>query len=812
MFQDIRYAFRTLRHKPSFALTAIMSTALGVGASALIFSEVDGLLLRPLPLPRASQVVTLRSRAPNGMFGNALGSVSWRDYVDFRDRLRSFSGLIAYQYAAVGYAPDAKTQADLKTVALTSRDFFHVLEVEPQIGRGFLPSEGQIPGRDTVAVLGYEFWKSEFNADRSIIGRTIRLNGLEFRIVGVAPEHFSGMDQYVLPVLFVPASMGPRLSATNPDALTDRNARSFTVKGRLRRGASLASADAEATALAASLERSDPATNRGVGVAIRTEMQTRLESSPGAEIIMSLLSSLVAVVLLISCANVANLILSRGRSRAREIAVRLAIGASRMRLVRQLMTESLVIAFAGGALGLAVVAFFLTTAPSFEIPGDIPVRLSFHLNARLIWFTLALSTASALLFGLAPAFQAAKADLVPSLKSSEGDRARKRFFGRGALVAIQVAGSLVLLVAATQLLRGISRTISADPGFRRDGILLANFDPSMVHYSPAETNRFYRLLVERARDMPGVESGALASQAPLSTSFVHETVIPEGYQFPRGQESVTVWSSAVDENLFGTLGITIVRGRGFLATDQADTPPVCVVNELFARRYLGSNPIGRRLRVGGRWLEVVGVSASGRYFTGTAIEPPSEALFLPFKQHPAERMTLLLHAHGDPAALAVPLRDVVRSLDPNLPVFGVRTMADYFEQRSVKALHLITDAVGGFGLIGLTLALVGLYAVVAWQVAGRTREIGLRIALGADRWQVVKMILRQSAMMSGAGVAIGLVISFAATRVLNKAFPPLDPWLFAVIPVVLLLTTFLAAVIPARRASTVDAMVALRHD
>jgi len=809
MFQDLRYAFRALLNRPGFALTAILSIAMGIGANASIFSQIDALLLRPMPVPHASEVVTLRSRTPSGEFG----LVSWPDYVDFRDRSRSFNGLAAYESVSIGYAPNALTQATLRAGMLVSGNFFRVLRTEPNMGRGFLPGEDRVPRRDAVAVLGYDFWKSEFGGDQSIVGQSIRLGGIAFTIVGVAPQSLVEVDQFLRPSFFIPAAMASSLVSSKSDPLTDRSGRTFTVKGRLKGGVTVAAASAEAGALAAALEQANPKTNRAFGAAVRTQLQTHFDSQPGVPIVYGLLFSVVGVLLAIACANVANLMLARGRARAREIAVRLAIGASRGRLIRQLMSESLLIALLGGALGVALVTLFLKATSGVQvIPGDIPLQLNFEVNARVLWFTVAVSIASAVLFGLGPALQATRTNLVSTLKTGEADQARQRLFGRSAMVAVQVAGSLVLLVTAAQLIRGIARDIEADPGFRRDHVLLMNFDPATIRYNAAQTSGFYKVLVERARSVPGVKSVALASNIPLSTNFAMDTVVPEGYQFPRGQESVSVWSSAVDENFFGTLAIGILRGRGIQRSDRSDTPQVAVVNEVFAQRYLPGNPIGRRLTVDGERVEVVGVSATGRYFTGTPIEPAAEALFVPFSQHPASKMTLVVETSGDPAAMAAGLRETVRLIDPNVPMFGVRSMRDLFEQRSVALLHLITSAVGVFGLIGLTLALVGLYAVVAWQVAGRTREIGVRMAIGADWLDVVRMILTQACRMSLAGVAAGLVLSFAATRVLNKALPPLDLWIFAAVALGLLLTTLLAASIPARRAARVDPLVALRQD
>ena len=815
MLKDLRYSYRTLRQNPGFALTAIVSIGLGIGANATIFSLADGLLFRPLPVRDASRVVTLKSRTPSGTYGN----FSYADYADLRDKSRSFDGIVAYQLAPFGFATDAKTQPQLKAGFLVSGNFFPVLGTEPQIGRGFRIEEDRVPGRDAVVVLGHDFWKNEFVADSSILGKSIRINGLDFTVIGVAPESFKGMDQYVRPAFFVPAMMAPKLLASNSDLLSDRADRSFFVKGRLKPGVSLHAADAEVAALAKSLEQSFPKTNQAFRAAVRTELQARRDFAQGDVLLINLLFGIVIVALLIACANVANLMLGRGRARAREIAVRLAIGASRGRLVRQLMVESLLIALAGGALGLLIAVFgveVLSTA--IQVPSDIPIQLSFQLDGRVLALTILICFASAMLFGLTPALQSTKTGLVPALKTGASEGGRKRLFGRGALVALQVAGSLVLLVAATQLYRGFSYALSHSPGFRTDHIIMMSLDPALVRYNPIQTEQFYRTLTERALTVPGVKSAALTYSVPMGTSLLQQNVVPEGHKFPPGTQSLAVLSNVVNHNFFGTFGVPIVRGRGFLPTDRADSPRVAIVNKAFAGRFLGANPLGKRLQLtdpgpnAGAWVEVVGVTATGRYLS--IVEPPIDCLYLPLSQNRQSRMTLLVESHGDPAALAGPLREMVASIDSNVPIFGVRTIGDFFEQRAVRTLHIVNSIVGGAGLLGLALALVGLYAVMAYQVARRTREIGIRMAIGAASPQVMKMILRQAAVMGVSGIVIGLVLSFAGGRALSAALgvPSFDPVLFGLVPLLLLVTTLLAAAIPARRAARADPMLALRQD
>ncbi len=382
----------------------------------------------------------------------------------------------------------------------------------------------------------------------------------------------------------------------------------------MKRNVSIQAANTETSALAQSLEQSHPETNRAYGAAVRTELQTRMDDDPTAGPLQGLLLVIVLVLLVIACANIANLILSRGRSRAREVALRLAIGASRWRLVRQLMVESLLMAFAGGALGLLMAAYAVHVFSTIEVPGDVPVVLSFQLDGRVLTFTALVSVASAVLFGLVPALQSTKTNLVSALKAVESDQIRTRFFGRHTLVVAQVAGSLVLLVVATQLSRGFVTLLAASPGFRTDHLITMRIDPTLAGYSPVQIEEFYKTLTERAREVPGVRSAALSFSLPMTAGFRTEAMIPEGYQFPRDVSSVVVFTDAVDDDYFETFGVGVLQGRGFLPTDRADSPVVAVVNEVFARRYLGKHPIGRRIRLNderGRWAEIVGVTVAG---------------------------------------------------------------------------------------------------------------------------------------------------------------------------------------------------------
>ncbi len=612
--------------------------------------------------------------------------------------------------------------------------------------------------------------------------------------------------------------MTPALEGANDNAqLTDRGRRTLSVKGRLRPGVTREAASAEAATIFAGFAATYPQTNRTMTAAVLTELQSRIDGNPYQPLMVALLGVLTIVLLVIACGNVANLVLGRTSARTREIGVRLAMGAGRWRLLRQLMTENLVLALAGGAAGVLFaglgVTLLRTFAPSSGL--DVPTPLLIRVDGRSIALTFLIAAGSAVLFGLGPAVGAGRTDLLRSLKPGAAEGGRQRMIWRSTLVVVQIAGSLVLLVAATQLARGMSYVLVQHPGFSTDHRLTMRLDPSLVGYSPAQTEQFYRVLTERATAVPGVRSVGLTSSLPMVPGYVGVAVAPEGFTFAPGQESATIASSSVDHGYFEALGVGVVRGRAFLPTDTADSPWVAVVDQTFADLYLGSNPIGKRLRLvqmGGRTAEVVGVTVMSRH--NSIFNRPQPFLYLPVRQHPLPRLTLIAETEGDPAIMASPLREIVRSIDINVPVYRVETMEELFAQRSVAVVNILVGTTTIVGLVGLCLALIGLYAIVSYQVSRRVREIGIRMAVGAERTQVLGMILKQAAVMGIIGVAVGMAISFAGGRGLTFALnaPRFDPLLFSAVPVVLLVTTLLAALVPARRAATIDPQQALRQD
>lgn len=816
LWQDLRHGRRMLTKNPGFTLVAVTSLAIGIGANTAMFSLADTLLLRPLTVRRPSEVLTVGSTSSIERFTSIVAS--YRDYADLRDQSKSFEGLVAYTDIPSGFAARRDELPQMKLGTLATSNLFRVMGVEPELGRSFLPEEDQVPGRDAVLVLDHDFWVKQFSSDRSVLGRKVWIDGIEFTIIGVAPARFSGLGRYMQPAFYIPVMMWPRLVNNAKDKpLEARDYRNLSIKGRLKPGVTLAQAQAELAAIGKNLERAYPDTNRNQTLVVRTELEARVMQSPIDAQLVTMMGVLAIAVLLVACANVAGLLTSRAPNRAREMALRLAIGAGRPRLVRQLLTESLLLALAGGVAGLGVGYAGVIFLRQIQIPTDLPFKMSFDLDQRVLLFSLVVAVVSVVLFGLAPAIQTTRTDLVSALKSSTGDsRGRRRLWGRNFLVCAQVAISLVLLTVTTFIYRGFHQELSGDPGFRKDHLLMMSFDPRLVRYNESQTAEFFRQVVQGARSATGVKSAALTSSVPMGTDQDSATILPEGYRFPAGQESADMFASTVDENYFDTGGIRILRGRGFMATDTASSPRVAVVNQEVAKNYWpGQDAIGKRFRLDNRngpWVEIVGVAKTIKYLW--IAEPPTEFVYLPLAQHPRQRMTLLAESFGDPASLAAPLREVVHGLDANQPIYDVRTYDDYYKYRAIKTPGLIVQTVAAMGLMGLILAMVGLYGLVAYAAGRRTREIGIRMAIGAQRSSVLRLVMRQGLILALSGVGAGLVASVGAHRLLNAMFSSSGvdfPTYLLVVPS-LLAVTMLAAYIPARRASRVDPMKALHYE
>jgi len=814
---DARYAIRSLRRTFGLAAFVVVTLALGIGMSAAAFSMVDGLILRPYPVPHSRDLVDLVSTARD----NAFDDFSYREYVDIRRLAKSYDGVIAStDVLPVGFSAEPATPARIKAGMLVSGDYFRVLGVEPQPGRGFREEEDLVPGRDAVMVLGPDFWKHDFGADPSVVGRRVRLNGTDFTIVGVAPESFPGMLVFQRPDFYIPLAMARSFAADRrKNFFEDRDHRVLTVRARLKAGTTLQSARSEIALLAQNFTREYPALNRDRGAAVRTlfEMRTRGDFSEWKFIVVFGVLSLV--VLSVACTNVAGLLLSRGQTRTREIAVRLAIGAGRFRVIRMLLTESLMLAFVGGLGGIAVAYAGIRFLHSLSVPSELPVLLPFRLDERVLLASLALSLVSAVACGLAPALQATRTDLVIGLKAADADApGRRRLWGRNALVVAQVSLSLVLLTAAFVMMRGFNMGADAGTAAVKDHVLMARFDPRLMQYTEAQTQRFYQRLVDRARAASAVESAALTQNPPLGLNpFDRIAFVPDGFVMPRDREAFTSTMDTVDEGFFETMEIAILRGRGILRADSADAPRVAVVNEQFAKHYWpGEDALGKHIRLDARTgprVEIVGIAQTLKY--RSTFEKPTDFVYLPLAQHPVPRMNLLLRSSGDPHQLVDPLAGVVHALDANMPISDVRTYADVYRYNVVEGPGTGVEIVATMGAVGLMLAVAGLYGLVAYSVSRRTREIGVRIAIGASPSDVLRLVMGKGVVLVGTGATIGIVLGLVLERLLNAFLfnaGGVDLMAYAIVVPSLLTVTMIATYVPARRAARIAPTQALRYE
>jgi putative ABC transport system permease protein len=633
------------------------------------------------------------------------------------------------------------------------------------------------------------------------------------------------LDKYVQEAVFLPITVLPSAgTSVRRDVLERREARLFVVKGRLRPGVTVSQAQAELTTLGADLERQHPDTNAGQTVQAMTEFAYKVERRPYDLLLVTALSTLSIAVFVVACANVAGLLASRGPARAREMALRLAIGASRTRLVRQLVTESLGIAIAGAAGGIGVAWVGIRMLRQVQYPTELFSHPRFELNERALVVGVLIAAASALLVSLGPALQTTRVDLVTNLKTSDRDRRgpRRRLSARSVLVAAQVALSLVLLTITVFTVQMFTRELVAGPGFRITNMALATVRPGQAGYDEARAEQFFTQLLDDARALPGVRSASVTSAMPLF-SFKFVPVLPEpaaggaGLR-PRGSadEAIPAWANSIDSRYFDTMDIAMLKGRSFATTDDDGAPPVAIVNATLARRYWpDADPIGRRLLIAdsATLVEVVGVVATTTY--GIPGEIPRDAIYFPYRQRPRGEMVLLLHTSMDSAQLVEPARDLVRRLDPEVPVSDTQTIETFYGVRVTDTGNVLVRLVGGMGLMGLLLTMVGLYGLVSYAVNRRTREIGIRIAVGATYARILRMVMHQGMVPAWAGLAAGIVLSLLAARALEQISPlshRVDTGTFYVVIPLLLIVTLAAAFLPARRAARVDPTEALRTE
>jgi predicted permease len=817
VWQDLRHGTRVFARHPGLTAIAVLSIACGTGANVAMFSVADAMLLRPLPVFSPSDVLAVGFKVER-IPGVVQSRASYQDYEDLRARARSFEGLVAYDYETVGLSSRAGDRPRVRFASFVSDNFFSVLGVDLPLGRGFRPDEARAGTPARVVILTDALWRTDYDADPSVVGRSLRVGGIDFTIVGVAPKAFSGLHAFVRESVFLPIGTLPIVvDSQRPDVLEARDARVFGLKGRLRPGLTRAQAQAELTTIAHELEQTYPVTNQGLRLLAQTEFAFKVEQRPLDASLIVVLLTLSVAVLCVACANVAGLLASRAPVRAREMSLRLAIGADRGRLVRQLLTESLGIALAGGASGLLVGQLGIVVLRGIQFPSDMIAPPTFELDQRALAVSLAVAMASALLVGLGPAIHTTRVDLASALKSSDQSNERRRRMPlRSVLVAVQVALSLVLLTVATFAFQAFSKELRNGPGFRTTQIAKVTIDAGQAHYSETDAARYFQRVLADARALPGVRSASVTSTMPL---FSHRfaSLAREGEILPDGDAGTPAWSNSIDDLYFDTMNIPVVAGRAFTAGDDGNAAGVAIVNTMLARHlWPDGDAIGRRLRVvdqGGRWVTVVGVVQPNTY--GFPGERPQDAVFFPYVQWPRGQMVLLAHTAGESASVLDALRDLAQRPDPAVPVFDVQTIERFYHVLVTAQFGTIVRMIVGIGLMGMALTMVGLYGLVSYAVSRRTREIGIRIAVGATHSNVIRMVLRQGMTPVWLGLAAGLALS-AVTSSLVVGLVPIEHRMSAltyclVIPAVIAVT-LLAAGVPARHAARISPTIALRCD
>jgi predicted permease len=822
LLQDIRFGTRALRKSPGFTLVAVVSLAVGIGANTTIFSLVNAALLRPLPgVADESRVVDVSRTTREG---DTFSQTSYPDYEYFRDHARSFEGLTAYTMLPLDVT--AGGEAERVHGLLISSNYFDVMGARPARGRFLLPEE-DLAGAAPAAVISYALWRDRMGSASDAVGKQIALNGRQFTIVGVAPEGFKAPFIYLSPDVFVPIHAQAE-AMPGRDMLSDRAAGWLGVRGRLKEGASVEQAQAELNVLAGQLQTEFTEAERGMGASVRPVGHVPGEVRSAVVGFMATLSVVVGLVLLVACANVAGMLLARSASRRREMAIRAAMGATRGRVIRQLLTESLMLFLCGGTLGVLLAVWMNDLVLAFRPSGTLAVAFDLNVDWRVLAYTLGVSLLTGVVFGLAPAVTASKPDLVPALKDAAPTGTRSRTRLRGAFVVGQIAISLVLLVAAALCVQSLRNAARIETGFDPEGVWLASVDLSLQGYDEARGREFFRRLKERVATEPGVEAAALARSVQLSGLQFGSQVRIEGHEPAAGEPPLNVFSNAVDEDYMRALRVSVLAGRGIAATDDAKAPRVVVINETMANRYFGgaASAVGKHFTVIGRpapgdagprpdtSVEIVGVARDGRYYT--LGEEPQGYMYLPAAQDYRGMATLHMRVSrgADAPALVAALRREARSLDPNLPLVNVQPMTEAVGF-SLIPLRLAASVVGGLGLVGLMLAALGVYGVVAYTVGARTKEIGIRVALGAQGKDILRLVMRQGFALVLIGLCLGAAGAFALTRYLASLLYNVstsDPVAYTAGGALLAFAALAASYLPARRATRVDPTVALRHE
>lgn len=816
---DIRYAFRTLTKNPGFAIIGIITLALGMAVNTALFSVINGFLLRPLPVPHPEQITVFslqQASLPD------FHRFSYPDFEDLRAQTGAFSDILAYRVSLVAISVDQK--ADHSIVSRVSNNFFSALGVQPAYGRLILPSEGLTPGADPIMVLGYSYWRKRFGNDPGVVGRKVEVNGRPFTIVGVAAQDFHGTYSVLDMDAYIPFSAE---TAEDPDSPVQkiwqsRGSRTLTLMGRLKPGVDIKHAEAALGVVTQRIAQQHPDTEKGLTVQLYPEKLARPEPDPRNPVPMAAIAfmAMAGVVLLVACFNIANVLLVRATVRQREMAIRAALGAGHGRLVRQYLTESLLLAFLGGGAGLLLGSWAAGLLGSLRLGTDLPIQFDFHPDARVYLFALTAVLLTGLVVGIMPALRAARTDVIAVLHeggrgSSSGPR---RQLARNTLVVAQVAGSLVLLIVAGLFVRSLQQAQKINLGFNPDHVLDLSVDLAQIGYKEPQARQVYREMDQRIRALAGVESVAEAFTVPLGYVGAGDRVWIQEHPYQPGQQPPEVSYNMVTPSYLDTLQIPLLRGRRFSDADGEKAPPVAIINQIMAKKFWpGEDALGKSFGTkgaNGQFIKVVGIVQDGKY--QNVAEDPQPFFYLPLEQSFVSMRTIHVRASVPPESLALQIESLFHELSPDLPVTQVQTMTEALQgANGFFFFRFGAQLTGVMGVLGLILAVVGIYSVVSYAAVQRTQEIGIRMAMGAAPLDILKMVLRQGLGVVGLGLGLGLLIALAGTRVMGTlivGIKPTDPLTFGVVALLLTAVALFACWIPAYRATRIDPLVALRYE
>ena len=807
--QDLRFGFRMLWRSPGFSILTILCLTLGIGANAAVFTWMEGTVLRPYPAVADQDRVMALAGTARGVSG--FNEVSWPDFVDYRKSCTLIESFIAEKIT--GGTLSIGDRAENVIGSIVSANYFDGLGVRPVLGRGFQPDEEMGRNAHPVMVISYQLWQGRFHGDPQIIGKVQMLNRLPHTIVGVAPEGFYGTFMGYSWQFWVPASMQERFDATGYH-LEDRGARWIEGYVRLKPGVTLAQAQQEISAVASRLEKDYPDTNRGRGIRLLPLWQSPFNAIREILPILEVTLAVVFFVLLIACANVSNLLLVKALGRRHEMTVRLAMGAGRARILQQLLTEGLILSIIAAAGGV-LVAYWCRNMLALVMPArGAPLYIPGHIDLRVLALSAGVCVISTLLFALAPAIQTSRLDLAGTLKSESGSvaGARGRSRLRSGLVLVQVALSFILLVGAGLVIESLRAIHNANPGFSTRGVLLTSVNLYDTEYSAQRARNFEDELMDRVQAVSGVESAAYARIPPFSyRPYSSAPITVDGYE-AAPDERPAVDYNQVGPGYFATIGTPLVSGREFTRADDEAAPAVAIVNERMAEQYWrGADPLGKRLQVKDQWMRVIAVAKNAKY--GNMLEEPKPFFYVPLRQNLSTQVSLIIRTELSPASVAAAMAREVHALDPDLPIYGVLTMRENMD-RQTTTQQIAVILLGVFGGLALLLAAVGVYGVMSYSVSQSTRELGLRMALGASASQLLRLVMSQGFALSAGGVVVGAAAALVLTRLLGYLLykvSPRDPLAFASAFAVMAMVSLVACLVPAWKAARIDPVRALRE-